>query len=367
MENNFEVYPIKSTETGDNNIPEVKPLENLKKKKPWFKRPLFYVLLVVLLGLGYFSYVLGLAYNTIVVDNDSVIHSISGIFGKDQIDKDNELNPMPKPETDRYDVLILGIRGENDTENGGLLTDSIQVLSLDKNTKKATLVAIPRDLYIDMLGIHGKINSVYEIGFGKKAGIPLVSQVISRITGVYIDKTIVFDFEAFKNIVDSLGGIDVHLTKPFKETSQWGYEFSLPAGDNHLDGAQALYYVRSRYSSSDFDRARRQQDVMSAIKAKAFSVGLLSNPLKITSLFDGLKKNVRTDFQVWDISNMLTLAGLFNDPKSAPKSYVLSTANLLYETHTPKGEYILLPKTDNYDQIREIFKNFLAPSSDVKP
>lgn len=333
-------------------------LTNLNKpKKRWFKRPLFYVLLIILIGIGYFSYILGLAYNTIVVNNGGSV--FNGIFGQTQQEKDAKLYPMPTDEPDRLNVLILGIRGENDTQNGGLLTDTMQVLSIDQTTKKAALISIPRDLYIDMSGIKGKINSVYEVGFEKKVGIPFMSQMISRITGVYIDKTVVFDFDAFKNIVESLGGIDIYLNKPFVETGQWGYEFSLPAGNNHINGDQALYYVRSRYSSSDFDRARRQQQVMAAIKNKAFSLGLLTNPIKITSLFGGLKKNIRTDFQIWDFNNLLTLANTFNNPKSPLKDYVISTDNLVDQTKTDKGEYILLPKNGNFNGIQEFFKKIL--------
>jgi LCP family protein required for cell wall assembly len=281
-----------------------------------------------------------------------------------------DLNPMPSPEEKRLDVLILGIRGEDgkDVEDaGGLLTDTILVASFDKDTKKAAMISIPRDLYIDVamtakngkqVEVRGKINEMYEKGLANGGGIDMAEKVISKITGTYIDKTVVFDFSAFKEIVDTLGGIDIYLAKPFKEATQWGYEFSLPAGNNHLNGEQALYYVRSRFSTNDFDRARRQQEVIVAIKNKALSLGFLTNPLKINSLLSSLKGNIRTDFQIWDISDILTLANSFN-PKQPVKSYVISTDNLVYETHTTGGEYILLPKDVNYGGIKNIFKNIL--------
>ena len=134
--------------------------------------------------------------------------------------------------------------------------------------------------------------------------------------------------------------------------------FSLPAGNNHLNGDQALYYVRSRYSTNDFDRARRQQEVIIAIKNKALSLGVLANPLKINSLLSSLKGNIWTDFQIWDINDILTLASSFN-PKQPVKSYVISTDNLVYETKTTSGEYILLPKDANYAGIKNLFKNIL--------
>ena len=326
------------------------------RKKPWFKRWGIWVIVVMVLVVGWTAYNFGLAYHTIVVDNggewvDTVLNNKGH--------KDDDKNPLPKDDPERLDILILGMRGEGDIVNGGLLTDSMEVLSLDEKTRKAAIISIPRDLWVDLLGIEGKINETYAIGYAHNAGIPLTSQLISRITGVRIDKTVVFNFQAFQDIVESLGGIDISLDKPFRESTQWGYEFSLPAGDNHLNGEQALYYVRSRYSSSDFDRARRQQQVMIAIEKKATSLGLLANPLKVNNLFSSVKNNIRTDFQIWDISNLLNLSSVFSSPNSI-KHYVISTDNLLSDgSKGPKGEYILTPKTGNYDSIKELFANIL--------
>ena len=342
-------------------------------KKPWHKRPLFYVLLIIALAVGYYGYQFGLAYNTITVENgsnQSLWGRIAGVFNDKETVITPDPNPIPQPEPDRLDVLLLGIRGENDSaieEEGGLLTDTVIIVSIDKITKKTALVSVPRDLYIEMdaqaannkkIKLKGKINEVYERGLANGGGIALAKQIFSRITGIYIDQAIVADFNAFREVVNNLGGIDIRLTKPFNEKTQWGYEFSLPAGDNHLDGNQALYYVRSRYSTSDFDRARRQQEVISIIKNKALSLGFLSNPTKISSLLNNLKGNIRTDFQIWDIGDMLALAGGLG-AKTTPKSYVISTENLVSETKTEKGEYILLPKEANYQGIKNLLGNIL--------
>lgn len=339
-------------------------------KKPWFKRPLVCVFILVAIFLGYFSFRLGLVYNSITVENQPWWKNVAGLVfnldGEKKIKEDP--NPMPQPEEKRLDVLVLGIRGEKDVEEGGLLTDTILVASFDKDSKKTAMISIPRDLYIDVMvtakngktvEVKGKINEIYEKGLANGGGIDLAEKVISKITGVYLDKTVVFDFSAFKEVVDDLGGIDIYLERPFKEATQWGYEFSLPAGSNHLNGEQALYYVRSRFSTSDFDRARRQQEVVVAIKNKALSLGVLTNPLKINSLLSSLKGNIRTDFQIWDINDILTLAGSFN-PKQPVKNYVISTDNQVYETHTANGEYILLPKDANYEGIKNLFKNILS-------
>src|SRR3989344_2131573 len=178
--------------------------------------------------------------------------------------------PLPAEEENRWDVLILGIRGTDDPD-GGLLSDSIMLFSLDKETGKSSLASIPRDIYVDLPGMAtGKINEIYEKGIARQKETDFPKEAFSRLTGVRIDNVIVFDFKAFQEIVDALGGVDVTLKKPFEEKGQWGYSFSLPAGPNHLNGQDALYFVRSRYSTNDFDRSLRQQQVVLAIKNKAF-------------------------------------------------------------------------------------------------
>lgn len=278
----------------------------------------------------------------------------------------NDLNPVPSDDPDRLNVLILGIRGEDDAANGGLLTDTMLLLSINTLTDKAVMVSIPRDLYIDMPGklsdgkainIKGKLNEIYAHGYANSQGLTFTSQMISRVTGQYVDRAVLFNFKAFGDIVEALGGIDVTLAKPFSEKQQWGYEFTLPAGKSHLDGEQALYYVRSRYSSSDFDRARRQQEVILAIKKRATELGFLANPSKITGMMSALSGNLKTNFQIWEIKDLTSLAQTLNS--SSLKTSVISTDNLLYETHLENKEYVLLPKGDDFKLFREYFKTIL--------
>jgi LCP family protein required for cell wall assembly len=348
--------------------------EFIKPKKPFYKRPKFYFGLVLVLIL-FFTFRILSAYNTIIVSNSGnsggLWQDIVGIWGKNEPQKENDPNPMPQPEEDRFDVLILGIRGTDQKsieQEGGLLADTIVIVSLDKKTGKTALISVPRDLYIEMKAlnnngklteIRGKLNEVYEKGLANGGGIGFSERVISKITGIYIDKTVVFDFNAFQKIVDNLGGVDIELAKPFVEKSQWGYEFNLPAGKNTLNGEQALYYARSRYSTSDFDRSRRQQELIVAIKNKVLSQGLISNSLKLDSLLSALKGNIWTDFQLWDMGEGMAVAKSFSS-KTPIKQFVISTDNLLYETKTEKGEYILLPKEANFQGIkntlRDVFK-----------
>ncbi|KKU90180.1 MAG: Cell envelope-related transcriptional attenuator [Candidatus Yanofskybacteria bacterium GW2011_GWA1_48_10] len=268
---------------------------------------------------------------------------------------------MPKKESDRLDVLILGIRGEDDVNaaNGGpLLTDSIQIVSYDKRTGETSLVSLPRDLYVEVdNGKNDKLNAVYEYGISHSSNsLNFIKEKISQITGVYIDQVVVFDFASFKEIIDALGGIDLTLAAPFTENQQWGYKFSLPAGKNHLDGQSALYYARSRYSSSDFDRSRRQQQIIMAIKDKLLQLNFVGDPVKSFSVLNMVRNNIKTDIGVWNIGQYLDMAG--RSSLDAMKRTVISTDNLLIESKE-NGLYVLLPKSGDLSEIKRLFSESL--------
>lgn len=321
--------------------------------------------LCALTVVGYGFFALGGVSNYVGIENPTWWQKIGNIFSSTvaEVDKNNpedDLNaqfPLPKKEGDRVDILIMGIRGADDPD-GGLLTDTMMLLSFDKKTKKVAVVSLPRDIYTEMPTMSkGKINEIYERGLAQKSSLDFTKKVFSRLTGVNVDNIIIFDFQSFKGIIDTLGGVDVTLAKPFEEKTQWGYEFSLPAGQNHLDGEKALYYVRSRYSSNDFDRARRQQEVLLAIKTKVLALGLFKNPIQIASLVSQLKKNITTDLDILDTKKMLDLASAMNAAPLTTKT--LSTDNLLMQT-IQNGIYILLPKDNDWGPFRIFFQNILT-------
>jgi LCP family protein required for cell wall assembly len=271
----------------------------------------------------------------------------------------------PKKEKNRLDILILGIRGdgEEEPEAGSYLTDTLMVLSVDKDTGETGLISIPRDLYVKMpyLNKKDKINAAYAYSAGSKdSGLAGVKTLISQITGIYIDYAVLFDFEAFRGLVDIVGGVDVSLAVPFEEGLQWGSSsFYLPAGENHLDGEAALYYARSRFSTSDFDRSRRQQEIIFALKEKMVSLGFLANPRKINSTLDTIKQHIRTDIQLWDINDLIKVASAINKVGAGNiNTFVIHSENLVYETKQ-NGIYILVPNENTFAGIREKFKTIL--------
>jgi len=285
----------------------------------------------------------------------------------------NDLPDLPKDDPDRINILLLGSRGVDEPGDGKLLSDSIILLSIKKSTKQVALISFPRDFYLQLYcsDEKKKINFAYANG-----GLSCAKKTISYLSGLYVDYVTSINFQGLTKLIDDLGGINIYLDEPFEESFQWAKEgweedehwfikeiegeekwvFHLPKGKNNLDGKTALYYVRSRYSTNDFDRMRRQQDVLMAIKEKGFSLNVLLNPLKIYNLLDTLGKNVKTDMTLNDIKKMIDLSSDLNIDDIRTEIFDISPNGLLYHTFINE-EYVLLPIGDNFDKIQEVCKN----------
>lgn len=287
-----------------------------------------------------------------------------------------DLALLPKKDPDRINILLLGMRDANEPGEGKLLTDTIMIASVKESTGQTALISIPRDLYVKIWCApeKEKINFAYPYG-----GLDCAKKTVAMTTGLYIDYAVNANFEALEEVIDALGGVDVYLEQPFEESFQWAREgweesaywfikdfdeeqrwvFHLPAGASHLDGQTALYFARSRYSTNDFDRMRRQQQIIMAIKNKALSLGVLTNPVKVYHLLDVLGKNIRTDMPLSEIKNLIARADKLN--QNATRVFFDTTSEgLLYDTMTEQGEYILLPTGDNFDRIQQACQNIFT-------
>lgn len=272
---------------------------------------------------------------------------------------------IPPDDSDLFDILVVGMRGIGENF-GGSLTDTIILFRINKKTGQAAMISIPRDLYIK-LPYDGdmKINEVYAIGIdkgGEKLALALERTILSQITGIHIDGVVRVDFTAFKKLIDEVGGVDIYLDKPFTEIAQWQGKggFRLPAGLNHLNGDATLFFVRSRFSTSDFDRAKRQQEIILALKNKLTGLGILANPVKIYAMLDIIGSHIKTDYS-FNIPQILSLANTL-DYRNI-KQIVLSTQNYLYQSNASNGAYILLPKAGNYSDIQYLIKNIFTLSA----
>ena len=272
------------------------------------------------------------------------------------------IDKLKNNELDRLNILILGIRGADDP-NGGFLTDTIMIISVEPKTGKTALISIPRDLYVAVPyhDYKNKVNEVYVEGIkddGWKNGLKYSKKAVSDVTGLDIHYASSVDFKAFKEIIDILGGVRITLAKPFSETNQFEEGvIELPAGSQTIDGDTALLFARARFSTSDFDRAKRQQQLLIAIKEKAFSLGVISNPLKIISILNSLGNHVRIDAELWEIKELVTVAKEIDTADMRRKVFDTSKEGLLYASRDKNGSYILLPEGENYNEMHKACRN----------
>lgn len=261
----------------------------------------------------------------------------------------------------RTNVLVLGIGGEN--HYGGTLTDTILVGSYNHVKKSATMLSIPRDLYVNIdTNYRHKLNvahTYYNRVYGEELAYEKIQQLIGNITGLKIHYTIVLDFEAFVSVVNTLDGIEIDVPEPLIDTlypledASGNFirhmTFRVDAGPQIMDGETALKYVRSRQSTSDFDRGLRQQLVIKAIKDKAIKTNYITNINKLQQMYYGLKQNVKTNMNINEIVRAAYLA------KNIDNDNILKF-NINDNMYTPGG-FLYTPQRDYFDGLSVLLPN----------
>lgn len=338
------------------------------EKELWWKVPAIAVASFILILGSILAIRLIVAFKNILVKNIS--GSAPALFGK--------INPQKlRGEGDgRINILLLGIPGGNYPGNN--LTDTIIVLSIDPKGKGAVMLSIPRDLWVKIPD-HGfrKINEAHAIGEEEKregGGPQLAKETVGNLLDLPIHYFVRVDFVGFKKLIDILGGVDIEVEKDIKD--YWypkeggGREvFSLKKGTYHMDGELALKYARSRQSTSDFDRAHRQQQILIAAKNKALSLETLLDFNKMQQIIETLGNHLKTDFQLWEIKKLAEIGKDIDSSKIS--SYVLddSPSGLLYSSFK-NGAYVLLPKGNDYSKIasfaHEIFDDLYIKEENAR-
>lgn len=266
----------------------------------------------------------------------------------------------------RINILLLGRGGG--AHDAPDLTDTMILASVDPVNHTATLISIPRDLWVQVAGQGSmKINAAWETGEFKylrkvdpgstdpraiKAGFDEVDKVVTNVLGVPINYNVIVDFQAFKQAVDTIGGITVNVPEDlYDPTMAWENHWNpllAKAGVQNFDGTQALIYVRSRETSSDFARSLRQRTTMLAIKDKVDSVGTLSNPIKIAGLINAFGNNVASDLSISDASRLYSIV------KQVPNTSITSVGlsdppNNFITTGPMNGQSIALPRAGLFE------------------
>ena len=290
-----------------------------------------------------------------------------------------EVSIPPWDGKERLNILLLGV----DTQGGGYRTDTMITVSIDPVTKKVAMFSLPRDT-VDVPLAPGpprslwgatyrqKINSLYVNNKGRsdiwpgKAGVRgynALKSTLGELYGLDIKYFIAVDFKGFQAIVDAVGGVTVNVQVPVvDDTYPAGAGKSLrlyiPNGLQHMTGAQALRYARSRNTSSDFDRGARQQRILLSMREQADPTVLLP---KLNELVGALKKAIKTDIPLDQLPNLLGLASEV-DTKDI-RSYVFSPP--LYSSDTcndPRG-CVVLPKIP---AIRSAVKNAFKVDAELE-
>ncbi|MDX2138407.1 MAG: LCP family protein [Chloroflexota bacterium] len=286
-----------------------------------------------------------------------------------------DITPTPSPD-DTPDAMVLASEGGYDITNYLLLgsdtpnpnnsgrTDVMVVVSVNHTQQTASLLSIPRDLYVYVPGhMMTRINTTY--AYGEQAtdggGYTLLRETIAYNLGLTVDYYARVNFSSFREIIDSLGGIDVSVDCGIQDwrlkspeldpqvEDNWEL-FTLPIGVHELDGNLALWYARSRRTSSDFDRGRRHQVILRAVLARVRSLGLLE---QMTELYPQVMEIVETDIPPQEIARLIPLATSLTSSQIA--SYTFTPNVDVRSWRAPDGASVQAPVRDAIGRLMQLF------------
>lgn len=256
---------------------------------------------------------------------------------------------LPTDKSGFTNILVVGMGGVG--HDGQDLTDTIILGGINSKKSSGYLLSIPRDLYINHPEIiPQRVNSIYanyEKKLGEDGAFNLLEKAIENITDVDIHYHVGVNFEAVTDVVDALGGVDIYnenmIYDPFYPGPNYTFEtFTLKQGPVSLNGSTALKFIRSRKTTSDYDRSRRQQQLIGALKDKAQSKEILTNPIKLKNLYNALMRNIKTNIKVDDILFLASTLKNFDIGK---------LQNLvIHDDPTSKGGFLFVPPKSEYNQ-----------------
>jgi len=266
----------------------------------------------------------------------------------------------------RTNIAFLGTRGEG--QEGGDLTDSMMLISLNHSTHKVSLLTIPRDIWVDTMV--AKVNTAYHYGQERRegGGLDLAMSAIGEITGQPVHYAIALDFAGFTRAIDAVGGIDVEVIKEFDDYLYPipGKEAVIPESDRyehlhfdsgftHMNGDLALKFARSRHAEgeegTDFARSARQRQIILAFQKKILSSETLLNLDTLKNIFSSFQSSIDTNIQDNEFGGFFRF---FLEHSRSDQSISSFTFDELFFTPKNKspyqGQWILIP-IDNWTEI----------------
>ena len=353
-------------------------LSSQKKVKPTRKRSkggktflkicltIIWIIVIFFLSVWFISWFKWLFGNV----KRSILSSVSKTVG----------TPMKTDQYNSVNVLILWYGWAK--HQGGFLTDSIMVASRNPDENNVTLFSLPRDLYVKspVTNTYGRINAIFQQYYSRTQSVEesalWFAWKVGEMLGLDIPYYATVDFQTFKEIVDSLWWVDVYVDKSINDPQYPADDmihynpFYIEAWEQHLDGDTALKYARSRHTTSDFDRAKRQQKLIIAIKDR-----MLEQWLSIwtaTQLYDQYKKYIQTNITAQEM--LRTVQFLPNIKEFSSFGYTSTCGDrdvtrmvpwcFLYNPPMAQfgGMSVLLPDGANYNNISnyEEMKTFVT-------
>jgi len=282
--------------------------------------------------------------------------------------------PVPQFHLDKDVVNLLLLGRDTARDASSYRTDVIIVASINKKENSVTLVSIPRDLYVYIPGwTMNRINTASQRGDAIRyagGGVALLEQTLLYNLGIPIHGWVRIDFQGLKDVVDILGGVEVPVSCQITEwrlkddsysltddnADHWEL-YTVEPGVVHMDGVYALWYARSRKKSSDFDRSRRQHQVLRAMFDKALQLDVIP---KIPELYGQYVQIVDTDLGLGDILQFAPLAAQLD--RSRIKSRFIGRDHT-YDWVTSQGAKVLLPDVDAISRLLD--EAFQPPSTNV--
>lgn len=350
-----------------------KYLKILKLNRKYFILVIFGLVVTTTSAIASYSYFSKQSKDSTTYDED--------LFS--QIDKDSAIDLYSTAAEDlkTLNILLLGYGGAG--HDGGFLTDVIQIVHLDFEKSKVSLISIPRDLWVELPnGKQAKINTAFTLGDDPNepidSGGQVAKQMATIVTGLPMNYFIATDFVGFKRIIGiELDGIEVQV--PTTLDDPWypikGEELNLcgmspeeleevhaqysgfelerqfecryqqvffEKGLNKMEGGDALAYVRSRHGSAggDFSRSERQHALLIALRDKLLSLEALK---KAPDIFSELSRHINSDVNLEVVKYLVP--ALTNVGSYSVSEVVLSTDNVFVNSKSPTGQFIVVPQT----------------------
>ncbi len=326
----------------------------------------FFLAIAVTAGLIVFNQVYQFTLASEMMPNFTIDHSATETGNEVVYDPGQ---PLPRWEgTERVNVLLMGI-DQREHEEGPWRTDTMIVLTIDPVSMTAGMLSIPRDLWVPIPGYgEGRINTAHYLGeiYDYPGGGPaLAVKTVQYNLGVPIHYYGRVNFTAFEKMVDLIGGIDVYVEEEIDDPTYpdegYGYDpLHIDPGWHHFDGEMALKYARTRHTAgSDFDRAKRQQQVIMAIFEQVTRLELLPQlAARAPEMWRTLEGAVETDMT---LDQIIALAQLASEISPDNIRYGIIDEYYIQFWTTPDNQQVLIPLRDRIRELRDYIFTTEAP------